>query len=246
VAVTEREHDTAETDKPSPDPLVDPRAIRVSLAGASIHADVPPIVIEPAAVPLAPSPETAGTDEARDRPGTGLVRRPLGTTDGGDLVVIDGEPVPVRLDRFGSIHGVIRDASDPANPTRTPVVIVAADASGQTTTPGATRREVIVDGWRIEVEIESERRASLRERARRGSARTADGGTTEVRAIIPGVIASVSVVAGDAVAAGQQLLVVEAMKMQNELRAPRDAVVSRVAVGVRQTIEVGDLLLVLD
>jgi biotin carboxyl carrier protein len=36
------------------------------------------------------------------------------------------------------------------------------------------------------------------------------------------------------------------MKMQNELRAPRDAVVSRVAVGVRQTIEVGDLLLVLD
>ncbi len=75
---------------------------------------------------------------------------------------------------------------------------------------------------------------------------TAHGGPTEVRAIIPGVVASVSVVPGDAVVAGQQLLVVEAMKMQNELRAPRDGVISQVAVGSGRTIEVGDLLLVLD
>jgi biotin carboxyl carrier protein len=39
---------------------------------------------------------------------------------------------------------------------------------------------------------------------------------------------------------------VEAMKMQNELRAPRDGIVSSVAVGVGGTIEVGDLLLVLE
>jgi biotin carboxyl carrier protein len=64
--------------------------------------------------------------------------------------------------------------------------------------------------------------------------------------MIPGVVVSVSVVPGDAVTAGQQLLVVEAMKMQNELKAPRDGVVERVVVGTRQTIEVGDLLLVLE
>ena len=52
--------------------------------------------------------------------------------------------------------------------------------------------------------------------------------------------------AGEAVVAGQQLLVVEAMKMQNELRAPRDGVVSRVAVAPGETIEIGDLLLVLE
>lgn len=108
------------------------------------------------------------------------------------------------------------------------------------------RREVIVDGWRIEVEIESERRASLLERARRGREATAHGGPTEVRAVIPGRVVSVSIVAGDAVVAGQQLLVVEAMKMQNELRAPRDGVVSSVAVGAGGTIDVGDLLLVLE
>ena len=56
---------------------------------------------------------------------------------------------------------------------------------------------------------------------------------------------TVSVAAGEAVTAGQQLLVVEAMKMQNELRAPRDGTVERVAVATGTTIEVGDLLLVL-
>jgi glutaconyl-CoA decarboxylase len=56
----------------------------------------------------------------------------------------------------------------------------------------------------------------------------------------------VSVVAGDAVVAGQQLLVVEAMKMQNELRAPRDGTILRVGVGAGQTIEVGDLMLVIE
>ncbi len=55
-----------------------------------------------------------------------------------------------------------------------------------------------------------------------------------------------SVAAGDEVVASQQLLVVEAMKMQNELRAPRDGVVSRVAVAPGDTIEIGDLLLVLE
>jgi biotin carboxyl carrier protein len=39
---------------------------------------------------------------------------------------------------------------------------------------------------------------------------------------------------------------VEAMKMQNELRAPRDGVVVSVEVGPGRTVEVGDLLLVLE
>ena len=66
-----------------------------------------------------------------------------------------------------------------------------------------------------------------------------------MRAIIPGRVVSVSVAPGDEVVAGQQLLVVEAMKMQNELHAPRAGTVSSVAAGTGRTIEVGDLLLVL-
>jgi biotin carboxyl carrier protein len=110
---------------------------------------------------------------------------------------------------------------------------------------GGVRREIVIDGWRFELEIESAARAALRERARRGRSEAASSGATEVHAIIPGVVVGVSVAAGDDVVAGQQLLAVEAMKMQNELRAPRDGTIERVAVGVGQTIEVGDLLLVL-
>jgi biotin carboxyl carrier protein len=106
-------------------------------------------------------------------------------------------------------------------------------------------REVVVDGWRIEVELEPERRAVLRERARRGAGAASKGGPVEVRAIIPGRVVAVSVAAGDDVEAGQQILVVEAMKMQNELRAPREGTVERVGVAVGATIEVGDLLVVI-
>ncbi len=56
---------------------------------------------------------------------------------------------------------------------------------------------------------------------------------------------AVAVEPGDAVEAGQQVLVVEAMKMQNELRAPREGTVERVGVAVGATIEVGDLLVVI-
>ena len=111
---------------------------------------------------------------------------------------------------------------------------------------GTRRFEVLVEGWRFEVEVEPEARAALRERARRDRGDAAHSGPAEVHAIIPGVVVSVAVAPGDAVTAGQQLLVVEAMKMQNELRAPRAGTVREVRVGERSTIEVGDLLVVLE
>jgi biotin carboxyl carrier protein len=110
---------------------------------------------------------------------------------------------------------------------------------------GSTVREVLVDGFRFEVEAESERIAALRERASRGRAASAHSGPLAVRAIIPGKVVEVFVAAGDAVTAGQHLLVVEAMKMQNELRAPRDGTIERVGVAPGVNIEVGDLLVVI-
>ena len=106
--------------------------------------------------------------------------------------------------------------------------------------------EVVVQGWRFECTVVDAARAALRDRATRPrAAADASGGPLEIRAIIPGRIAVVRVVAGDPVSAGQVVLVVEAMKMQNELRAPRDGTVSRVGVASGQTIEIGDLLVVL-
>lgn len=156
--------------------------------------------------------------------------------------IVDGEPSAARLSRLDAEHAVLHE-SPYGDAHRALVITPEPDA--RPTPSGIARREVVIDGWRIEVAVEPEARASLRERARRGTAEAGSSGPTKVHAIIPGVVVSVSVAPGDEVTAGQQLLVVEAMKMQNELRAPRDGTVEQVAVGAGSTIEVGDLLLVL-
>ena len=159
--------------------------------------------------------------------------------DGSALV--DGALVDLRLERRGPDHAILAEGDGRATRRSAIVMLSPGPASG-----GTVRREVIVDGWRIVVEIESEQRAALRERARRGRDDTARTGRSELRAVIPGRIVGVSIAPGDRVTAGQQVMVVEAMKMQNELRAPRDGVVGRVEVGPGRTVEVGDLLLVLE
>jgi biotin carboxyl carrier protein len=115
----------------------------------------------------------------------------------------------------------------------------------RSTPTGPRTVEVVVDGWRFELEVEDAARAELRARATRARTTGPGSGRFEVHAMIPGRVAAVAVAVGDAVTAGQTLLVVEAMKMQNELRAPRDGVVERVSVGVGETIDLGDLLVVL-
>ena len=113
------------------------------------------------------------------------------------------------------------------------------------TTRGSTGVEVVIGGWRFEFEVEDADRHDLRERATSGREAGAHHGPTDVRAIIPGRVVSVVVAEGDPVDAGQRLLSVEAMKMENELRAPRAGTVERIAVAAGQTVELGDTLIVL-
>lgn len=142
----------------------------------------------------------------------------------------DGD-VPVVVEASAAADGTVTDAL---------VEVVAGDPAGP------HRIEVVVDGWRFLFDVEDAERAELRtraERAREGLA--GSGAPVEIRAIIPGRVVAVSVAADDEVEAGQPLLVVEAMKMQNELRAPRAGTVRRVAASVGATIEIGELLVVL-
>ena len=57
---------------------------------------------------------------------------------------------------------------------------------------------------------------------------------------------TVAVAQGTTLEAGERLLILEAMKMQNELRTPRAGLVGRVAVAAGQTVEIGDLLVILE
>lgn len=68
-------------------------------------------------------------------------------------------------------------------------------------------------------------------------------GREALHAPMPGTILSVAVKAGDAVKKGQLLLVLEAMKMENEIVAPQDGTVTNVAVAQGNTVSAGDLLL---
>ena len=107
---------------------------------------------------------------------------------------------------------------------------------------GRQDREVVVNGWRFVLELEPERLARLRETAGRARGAVGLGGPAEIRAVIPGRVVAVSVAVGDSVEAGQQLLVIEAMKMQNEVRSPRAGVVARVAVAPGETVDLGAVL----
>jgi biotin carboxyl carrier protein len=120
---------------------------------------------------------------------------------------------------------------------------IGADRPATATRPRTI--EVVVDGWRFELAVEDAARAELRRRATRERDASNASGPLDVRAIIPGRVAAVRVAVGEAVEAGAALLVVEAMKMQNELRAPRAGTVERIAVADGDTIEHGDLLVVI-
>jgi len=74
----------------------------------------------------------------------------------------------------------------------------------------------------------------------------ARGGPARVTTPMPGRVVRVLVVAGDSVLARQGLVVVEAMKMQNELRAPRDGVVAEIPVREGMTVEAGRVVAVLE
>jgi acetyl/propionyl-CoA carboxylase alpha subunit len=120
---------------------------------------------------------------------------------------------------------------------------VAVDGRVHDVQLGADARglHVTLDGTRHDVAIEDER-----ERAAHQTAGAAAKGPVVVKSAMPGIIRAVLVKAGDAVAAGQPLVILEAMKMENELRADHAGVVREVKVGVGVPVDGGAELVVLD
>lgn len=71
----------------------------------------------------------------------------------------------------------------------------------------------------------------------------AAAGANAIVAPLPGSVVSINVKAGDAVKAGQQLAIIEAMKMENEILAPADGTVKAVHVSAGQAVQQGDALI---
>lgn len=99
---------------------------------------------------------------------------------------------------------------------------------------------LVVDGAPLAVEVVDPRAGR-----KRGAAGLAEGRQL-LKAAMPGKVVRVLVVEGAEVEAGQGVLVVEAMKMQNELKSPKCGVVTRIAVAEGATVSAGDLLAVVE
>ena len=116
--------------------------------------------------------------------------------------------------------------------------VVQASIDGALPKPTvALRRQV------IPVEIADAREAAAAAVVR---ARPRAAGPVVVKASIPGRLVRVLVKAGDAVTTGRGLAVLEAMKMENELRAPRDGVVKEIHCAEGSAVEAGQALLVIE
>jgi len=73
----------------------------------------------------------------------------------------------------------------------------------------------------------------------------ASAGSETISSPMPGTILSVNVSAGSSIKKGQVLMVLEAMKMENEIMAPKDGTIASVAVTKGATVNSGDVLCVI-
>ncbi|MBP6177040.1 MAG: biotin/lipoyl-binding protein [Anaerolineales bacterium] len=100
--------------------------------------------------------------------------------------------------------------------------------------------EVLIRGRQYQVKIEDEREKRLKAAAGGG---TVEGGEFHLKAPMPGLVVSVLVAEGEPIQKGQVMIILESMKMQNELKAPRDGVMGRVRVKAGESVEQRQTLL---
>lgn len=102
------------------------------------------------------------------------------------------------------------------------------------------QNEAVIDGHRFAFEIDDPRQW------RRSRADSAAHGPAAVLAPMPGKVVRVLVAVGEMVAAGQGILVVEAMKMQNEMKAPRAGRVAAVRAVPGEGVGAGAVLALIE
>ena len=142
-----------------------------------------------------------------------------------DQLVVDGEPLEYTFEvlREGYVSLIVDGRSVPVS----------------VETVGEDQVQVTIDGQRTTVQVKDERDLLLDEFGL-GDDGAAGG---EVRAPMPGLVLDVLVEEGDEVAADQGLIVLEAMKMENELNAPSGGVVTAIHAASGDAVDKDALLI---
>jgi len=139
-------------------------------------------------------------------------------------VSYDGAPLAVRYDEVDRLGQVALYLAGPEGER----------AYGVSIEGGAAQAQVTVAGHLYQVTLEDER-----ERAAHDADRTRSKGGGDLKSVMPGVVAKLLVGVGDTVEKDQPLLILEAMKMQNEIRAPGPGTVSALHVREGQAVASG-------
>ncbi|MGV3708263.1 MAG: biotin/lipoyl-containing protein [Gemmatimonas sp.] len=161
------------------------------------------------------------------------------------VVEINGERVNVELDGATAIVNGERTNVDLQAVPGTPVRLVRI---GESMHRVSSRRQpqngrgsyaIDVDGFRYDVLALDERTRTIRDLSAKSEAAS---GPAPLKAPMPGLVVRIAVQVGDTVAAGQALVVVEAMKMENELRASAAGVVTAIKAVQGTAVEKGAVL----
>ena len=163
------------------------------------------------------------------------------------FVRLNGEEHQVLLDE----HGVHIDGDEfaahvvPVEGTPVRMVTIGNEVHRVVVRPGASRGAYTLwlDGHRFEVEALDERTRSIRDLS---GAAAGPKGPAPVVAPMPGLVVRINAQVGDQVQAGQGLVVMEAMKMENELRAQTAGRVKAILATVGAAVEKGTLLIELE
>jgi acetyl/propionyl-CoA carboxylase alpha subunit len=149
----------------------------------------------------------------------------------GEGVHVDGEDVAAQV--------------MPVDGTPVRMVTIGDEVHRVVVRPGDPRGTYTLwlDGWRFEVEALDERTQAIRDLS---GAAAGPAGPAPLKAPMPGLIVRVSVQVGDQVQAGQGIVVMEAMKMENELRATAAGRVKSVLATPGTAVEKGALLVELE
>jgi biotin carboxyl carrier protein len=158
---------------------------------------------------------------------------------------IDGESVEVEIDRQGdaltahvgdrSYSLEVTDLENGVFAIRDGVRLHQAVVS-----PGVPTR-VTVGDKEFEIEITDPKR--LRST---GLGAEHAGGAAEIKTMMPGKVVRILVEIGTEVKKGDGVIVVEAMKMQNEMKSPKDGVVKELRSTEGSTVNAGDILVVIE
>ncbi|HEY0931955.1 MAG TPA: biotin/lipoyl-containing protein [Gemmatimonas sp.] len=159
------------------------------------------------------------------------------------IVDVNGERITVELD---GAHAVVNGervdvALTPIAGTPVKLVRLGEQVHRVVARRGSERGRWLldVDGARVEAEALDERMRAIRDLT---AASAAASGPAPLVAPMPGLVVRIAVAAGDTVSAGQGLVVIEAMKMENELRATTAGVVTGIRVSQGQAVDKGAVL----